>query len=188
MASMEEQSHAKADFLLLWDRWKTVANGYMRGRRSKQKLKPEKYRELHKELLAACRHLANNDQDKIIYQQVGTLVAPWVSLDAFGITNPHVIKNLMKQSEEISVILGQRRQIKLIRYAIPISGVLMLFVLGMIYFGNYDEGDSLTLEFRRLFRRLQFTIAQSDFLKTFSAFAVVSVVVGIWMINSVKKS
>ncbi|KAA5541334.1 hypothetical protein FYK55_17310 [Roseiconus nitratireducens] len=187
---MKHSDPSTAEFLRLWERWTNVIQRYLSGGKRATRISAEKYRALHDDLMRSCRQLSRTDDKKILFTRVEHIAEPWVSLEAFSHADRPVLKGLLRDSDEIFGLLGRtsRRRIRENQRRFLLTAVVLGTVVAVLYL-IYVQGDSsLSLEVRRLFRRMQFAIAKSNFLQAFSVLTLVVVIAGIWLVNSVKKS
>jgi hypothetical protein len=86
-----------------WWRWAEIVRLFAWRKRTRYDIDPNYYLALHHELLALCRQAAHRAE----YEELVTMLTPWVTLDALGWADPDVIHQLLRSAELVQKKLDE---------------------------------------------------------------------------------
>jgi serine/threonine protein kinase len=115
-----------------WKAWSSLVT--VLAAKQMTSLNETQYRELHRALLAACRHgvATSEGPDKARYQRIESLVEPWLSLDVLSKTDAETLASLDRRCRPISAELGMRRETRSIMAAVAVAAFLFAIGLGLM--------------------------------------------------------
>jgi hypothetical protein len=93
-----------------WCRWTAILSLFARGRPARRRLDPCAYAALHKELIAACRSLAEADgPEQAFYASLEETVKPWLNLRALDRTDREILTGLVLHCRKLEHKLSGRK-------------------------------------------------------------------------------
>jgi hypothetical protein len=103
----------RTDFDVLrdcWGRWTEILSLFARRRPARCRLDPCAYAALHKELIAACRSLAEaDDPERAFYASLEETIKPWLNLRALERTDREILTGLALHCREVERKLSGRK-------------------------------------------------------------------------------
>jgi len=93
-----------------WSRWTAIVALHVRGRPARRGVDPRAYATLRDELIAACRSLAEVDDERCsYYTALEDLVRPWINPRVLARTDREILGTLLSLCREVEQDLGGRR-------------------------------------------------------------------------------
>ncbi len=107
-----------------WRRWTAIVELFARRRLARRRVDPRAYRTLHRELIAACRSLADSagEESRAYYEGLEVLARPWLSPRILAHADPEILDSLLAHCRQVEAELGVRRRFS----AIPIGAIKAL--------------------------------------------------------------
>lgn len=180
----------------LWEQWTgVVALFAQRRRRTRHRMSAEDYRRLHADLLRASRAHADASDEvlRIFFRQMETLAAPWVSVESLAHTHWEVVADLLVQCNETTRAVGWRsRKVVQQQKRRRLGGRMLVLgiVVGLALLLTTTDSSlaPLVYELKRLFHQARLAAARTDSLRTIAVAAVIMVGLGMWAVNTTRKS
>ena len=93
-----------------WGRWTAILSLFARDCPARRRLDPRAYAILRKELIAACRSLAEADgPDRPFYADLEQTVDPWLNLSVLEHTDCEILSALLRDCREVERKLNGRK-------------------------------------------------------------------------------
>jgi hypothetical protein len=175
-----------------WGRWMAILSLFARGRPARCRLDACAYAALHKELIAACRSLAEADgPERDFYASLEETVKPWLSLRALDRTDREILTGLVLHCREFERKLSGRKW----RPALPrhwgpamaiVAGGAVLSGLGWLLLPVASLSALSTL--RDAVDLTWLTIKYADNWQKACAFAVIVVVTAMYIVSRSAKA
>jgi hypothetical protein len=114
-AATERHNRGGAGLGHLWHRWLAVVELIAHRGTARGGVDPDGYRALCRDLLAACRARAATEvgAGRELYEQMGQLVAPWVSVASLEQADPEILSQLLALGRQLGRQAGGRRRVGL---------------------------------------------------------------------------
>ena len=169
-----------------WCRWTAILSLFARGGPARRRLDPCAYAALHKELIAACRSLAEADgPEQAFFASLEETVKPWLNLRALDRSDREILTGLVLHCREVERKLSGRKW----RPALPRHlGPAMAIVAGGAVIGGLvwlfpRGGLSVLNHLRDAFDTIWLTIKYADDWQKACVFAVIVVVAAMYIVS-----
>jgi hypothetical protein len=125
----------------LWRRWRTLLQIIIKGS-GPARVNPETYRFVHTALLLACRSAAEaavTSQRRAFYQELTSIVQPWLTLQTFARTESQMLQALLERCRQAELELNEGKVPWTIRQMIGLS-LLATSPIGLaVWYWNYGR-------------------------------------------------
>ncbi len=174
-----------------WGRWTAILSLFARRRPARRRLDPRAYAALRKEVIAACRSLAEaGGPERPFYAGLEETVKPWLNLRVLERTDREILTGLLLHCREVERQLNGRKW----RPALPLHWKpAMAMVAGGAVIGGLvslfpTAGLSVLNTLRDAADTVWLTIKYADNWQKESAIAVIIVVAAMYIVSRSAKA
>jgi hypothetical protein len=134
-----EQSPEKTTLRKCWGRWTGIVELFARRRVGRNRVDPQDYIRLHREVIDKCRVLgaAANDDEAAFYRYAEDLAQPWLNLDVLARAERNILFDLLIRCRGVEAQLTDRSRFRaFLSQAMPPLLVLLFFVNILLWSGR----------------------------------------------------
>jgi hypothetical protein len=164
-----EQSPEKTTLRKCWGRWTRIVELFARRRVGRNRVEPQAYVTLHREVINGCRVLgaAASEEEAAFYRYAEDLAQPWLSLDVLARAERDILFDLLIRCRGVEAQLTHRSSVGsfLVR-AMPILLAMLIFVNILLWSGKILVFLKIMLDYARDWTdRLWFRVSSASDLQ-----------------------